>query len=225
MSDPILIVFPTRGRPWQALEALASVFRTASKPERIGVVTMMDDDDPERIIMNSRRVCSYVGPRKRFCQTVNDAVMAHMDGFEWVTWLADDIRYETKGWDDLVTAREELLVYGDDGIRHEIMPTHPFVRTAIHQALGYFLPRELVHQFPDVFLGDLASELGSIKYLPELKTTHYHYTVGKAPRDQTYADSEATFDQDKLVYESAIYPDLPRLANKVRAHLLKEASK
>lgn len=223
IPDRILLVLPTRNRRWQALEALASAFRTAANPDRVSAAIMQDSDDPDAIVLMGRNVYSFIGERRRFCPTVNDAVMTHVNDFEWVAWLADDIRYETQGWDDLVTAQNELVVYGDDGIRHEIMPTHPFVRTILPRALGYFLPPELVHQFPDIFIGDLARELKSIKYLPDLKTTHYHYTVGKAERDQNYIDSEQTFDRDKAVYDSMIYPDLPRLAQKYRDYVANQS--
>ena len=208
---------PTRGRPWAAMEAIASVMKHAAQPLRVQIILCLDIDDESRVGMTGQGVGSSFGYRKSFSERVNEAVKNAIDSpqiYTHVGWMADDVRYLTPNWDDIVRSHSELLVYGEDGIHNEGMATHPWVRIEVPRALGYLIPPELSHYCPDLFLGDLAKAVGSIAYDPRLKIEHLHPDAGKGQDDQTYRDAKLTWDSDHATWNS-IQPQIPELAKRV----------
>lgn len=221
MNDgKILIIMPTRGRPWSALEAIASLKKTAAVPDMVTVVICVDDDDPDRFVLTDNTVHTISGPRKRLVGWVNFACKtAALDFYSHVAWFGDDCRMITPGWDVLVQGHEQLVVYGPDGIHNEKMATHPFIRTEIPRALGYLAPAELTHGCPDIFIQELGRELNSITYNAELKLEHLHYVVGKSSLDATYSEALPIWPMDRALMREVIRPRIPILAAKVKALL------
>lgn len=220
--DRFLIILPTRGRRWNALEAIASVMKTASHPERVDLLICQDHDDVEKFELTATYggwIGCYFWPRRRFVEWINTA---WRDGqtisrYSWIAWLGDDVRYLTPGWDEIVSNHKELVVYGRDGHHDEKMATHPFIRAEIPLALGYLIPSELVHLCPDSFIEALAREIGSIAYDPAIHTEHLNYQCGgKAKMDQTYADARAFYESDQRTFDTIIRPRIPALAKQVQ---------
>lgn len=228
--DPprFLIIMPTRGRRWNALEAIASVMRTATHPEFVDIVVCQDEDDEEAFKLISTQASSEIvfhkKPRMRFISWINFAVATtDLRRYDFVAWFADDVRLLTPGWDTIVATHKELVVYGKDGHHNEKMATHPFISTAIPRALGYLAPSELVHLCPDTFIEALAREIGSIAYDPAIHTEHLHYDCsGKGKFDQTYADAKQYYAQDKETFETVIRPRIPELAKTVKDFMERE---
>lgn len=215
--DRFLIIMPTRGRRWNALEAIASVMKTASHPERVNIVACQDDDDPHRFELNCDRIWSPVRARRRFVEWVNFVWQQCRDEGDWIAWLGDDVRYLTPGWDEIVSSHKELVVYGRDGHHDEKMATHPFIRCEIPLALGYLIPPGLIHLCPDSFIEALAREIGSIAYDPAIHTEHLNYQCGgKAKMDQTYADAREHYESDQRTFDTVIRPRIPALAKQVQ---------
>lgn len=218
MTDRILICLPTRGRPWQAIEAIASVKETASHPEKVDIVVCQDADDPKRFSLGIDGVTMLTERRKRFVEWVNFVVAYWQQDYSHVAWLADDVRYETVGWDSLLRNHPEMIVYGNDLIHGKAMATHPFVRREIPHILGFLVPQTLVHLCADLFLQNLGKELNSIAYDPGILTKHYHWSVGRSDKDQTYEESAHFADRDYQTWLGLV-PTVPDLARKVRARL------
>lgn len=208
---------PTRGRPWSALESIASIKKTASRPDDVLICVCQDADDTQTFrLTRGDSLDSIIAARKRFVEWCNYATNDYiMDFFTHIGWAADDVRFLTPGWDDLVQEHKELVVYGQDGIQNEKMATHPFIRTEIPRALGYLLPPELVHGCADTFIEALAREIGSIAYDPRIKTDHLHVDAGKSEDDQTYKDAREFWPNDLKTFETVIRPRIPDLAKQV----------
>lgn len=227
MIDRILLIMPTRGRPWQAIEAIVSVLKNAAQPSMVLIVACRDADDFSHCHHGSLKCQSLAvltSERMRFVQWVNVATQRFIGQFEWVGWLADDIRYLTPGWDNLVREHKELVVYGDDGYQHEKMATHPFIRSEIPRALGYLLPSELTHLCPDTFIEALAREISSIAYDPRIKTEHLHPDAGKGVDDQTYRDASEHHAKDRETFATVIRPRIPALAEQVTEFISSHAN-
>lgn len=105
-------------------------------------------------------------------------------------FMGDDHIPRTPEWDIQVsTALSELgtgLVYGDDLLQHERLPTAAFMTKDIIQALGYMVPPEFKHLYVDDWWKEVATRAGCLRYLPEVIIEHLHYLVGKAEKDETY---------------------------------------
>lgn len=221
MTDRILLIMPTRGRPWYALESIASVMKNAAEPSMLKILVCCDHDDSNRIglFTPNLSVSTSVKPRMRFVELVNFACDYYQGKCEWIAWWGDDCRMLTQGWDTIVREHKELVVWGEDGYQNDKMATHPFIRTAIPRALGYLLPNELVHYCPDRFIQELADAAGSIAYDPRIKIDHLHPDAGKGLIDQTYLDARSAGAKDKAVFESLIHPRIPELANLVKGYV------
>lgn len=220
MMDRILLVMPTRGRPWAALESIASAMKNSTEPSMVKIVVCCDDDDfygRFGLFTHCSNVSTVVCPRRRFVEWLNAAFLHYQYNCEWIGWLSDDIRYTTPGWDSILREHKELVVWGHDGYQNEKMATHPWIRTVIPKSLGYLLPKELVHGPADLFIQELATEIGSIAYEPRITTEHLHPDAGKGTVDQTYLDARAVIANDLKVFEAIIRPTIPELAKKVVA--------
>src|SRR5688500_3975446 len=93
------LIVPTRGRPAQLRRMLESVARTASHPERIEVVLVVDADDPASLVTHPRlTVRQVVGPPGRTMGALNNAGFVASAG-DFVMLLNDDVIVRTRGWD------------------------------------------------------------------------------------------------------------------------------
>lgn len=225
-EDQILIIMPTRGRPWLALEAIASLMQTADEPNRLAIAVCCDVDDEGQVWLSigkhkpSLPIFTFLSERRRFISWVNHVVKPNIiDNFgrySWshVAWWGDDVRMHTRGWDTMVRAHEKLMVYGDDLYQGQKMATHPFVRVEVPLALGYLLPSELIHSCADTFIEALCRACDSVVYDQRIITEHLHPDAGKGLRDQTYDDARALYAEDRATMDR-ILPTIPELAKKV----------
>lgn len=202
---------PTRGRPWAALEAIASVMKHSTG--LADLVYCLDDDDPGYFRLETPRITCWRSPRRSFAQWVNLVVLRYLDEYEWFAWCADDVRYLTPGWDAKVVAHPELVVYGPDGIQNECLPTHPFIRAALPVALGFVTPPELKHGYMDAFIAGVSQQAGSLVYDPEIVMEHLHHSVGKSAFDRTYQD--VNWESDSAAWRATVQPQLARYAAQV----------
>lgn len=212
MRNKILVVMPTRGRPWAALEAIASVMKNSSG--LADLVYCCDFDDPSEFRLEIPKVERRYGHRRSFAQWLNQVVRANVDEYEWFTWCADDIRYLTLDWDKKVVEHAEMVVYGPDGIHDERMATHPFFRACLPKSLGYVAPPGLLHGCLDVFIQGVAKQLDSLAYNPEIKMDHLHHSVGRSPLDATYRCVD--WSHDIAEWTNNIKPRLGYFAQQVK---------
>ena len=212
MSDNFLIIMPTRGRRAAALEAMASVIRTADNPEQVRIITCQDNDDPERFTIDGPMLRTLMGPRQTMIGWLNEAWKHNASGnWDWVAWLGDDVRYRTRGWDTIVASHDQLLVYGMDGYQDEKLATHPFIRIGLPRWLGYLVPEAMKHFFPDNFYHDLTMAIGSIRYDNRILTQHLHPDAGLGKTDKCYDESRPYMTEDAVAYEK-IKATIPELA-------------
>jgi hypothetical protein len=115
------------------------------------------------------------------CGTLNAAAVEEAPNFKYLGFMGDDHRTRTEGWDaQVIEALErQPIVYGNDLIWGEGLPTAVFMRSEIVEKLGYMAPPELVHLYLDNFWLTLGGRIG-IEYLPDVIIEHLHPSVGKA---------------------------------------------
>lgn len=226
MNDKILLILPTRGRPWSALEAIASVMKTADEPDSIGICLCCDKDDKQQVCVSvgqyrpSMPINSVVAGRGAFCDWVRTVSKINADSFSWVAWVGDDVRFRTKGWDTMLREHKHLVVYGNDLYLNK--PSHPFISTVIPKALGFLIPSELKHFCADGFILELAGELGEIMHDTRIVTEHLHPDAGKAEMDDTYRESRQYWESDLKTFNEVIKPKIAEWAHKVRDYRKQE---
>jgi len=204
----IVILMPSRGRPEQCREAVGRIFATAENRCGVEVIVGVDEDDPspyEKLLPRTFRMKTDCG--MQVLQQLQS--IATREGLlsdrSIVGWAADDIRYETPGWDGLVIAEARRwpvsLIFGEDTIQHGHIATHPFFTQRFIEAVGGLFQPGYRHLFADTELTEIARMAGVLRYLPNLVTRHLHYTQGTAPSDATYARSERFNDADKALFD------------------------
>lgn len=198
MKD-LLVIIPSRSRP-ESVAAVADDF-FGNGTGRAELMFATDDDQtpyPDDLRVRFRR-----GPRLRMCGTLNAAAVEEAPWYKYIGFMGDDHRPRTQGWDQAVieALEDHNVVYGNDLLQGEKLPTAVFLRSEIVQKLGYMAPPALVHLYLDNFWLDLG-QATSIKYLPDVIIEHLHPFAGKAEWSESYQEvnDQALYDRDQAVY-------------------------
>jgi hypothetical protein len=133
------------------------------------------------------------------CGTLNAAAVENADKYKYIGFLGDDHRTRTHAWDERVISalEDHNVVYGNDLIWGEGLPTAVFLRSEVIQKLGYMAPPTLIHLYLDNFWLELGKAT-SIKYLDGVIIEHLHPAVGKAEWSESYLEvnDQALYDHD-----------------------------
>lgn len=197
MSD-LLVIVPSRGRPANIIELL-DAWRYTLAERRTDLLVAVDEDDPERAgyegALNYADFELVIRPRERVGPTLNRLAIERAPKHFAVGFMGDDHRPRSEDWDEaMVAALREMgsgIVYGNDLLQGERLPTAVAMTSDIIQALGYMVPPGLVHMYLDNFWLGLGRELGRIRYLPEVVIEHVHPLAGKAEWDDGYREVNA----------------------------------
>lgn len=215
--EAMSVIVPSRGRP-DSIVRLAKAFEeTCVDSTCLHIV--LDNDDPALEHYRSE----FQSVTYRFCSlwvvvkgnpgivhplnTVANDIFKPEHGFypTILGFMGDDHIPRTHGWD--LAVETELskmktgIVYGDDRFQGENLPTAAFITSDIVQTLGFMAPRELNHLYVDNFWKDLGTDLGRLKYLPDVVIEHLHPLAGKGEWDQTYEDcNNPNATRDRIAY-------------------------
>lgn len=211
----LTVIVPTRSRPEAALQVVNAVVDTRQIHDT-NVVLAVDSDDP---MLDLYREVAGTRPDMTRVEVVrggwmvaalNEAAMRVVADSEVtaVGFLGDDHRPRTRGWDAAyLSALHELgagIVYGDDLLQHEFVPTQCAMSASIVRALGWMSPSELKHMYVDTFWKDVGNVARKLRYLPDVVVEHLHYLNGKATEDDGYrrVNAREVFDADERVFRA-----------------------
>lgn len=225
MADLVIIV-PTRDRPEQAL-ALARAFAdTCTADTRL--VFAVDDDDPSDYapLILADRVHVQTGASKTMVQALNRVAVGlavDADPPFAIGFMGDDHCPRTYGWDQAyLDALREMgtgIVYGNDLLQGERLPTQVAMTSDIVRALGYMSPPELRHMYVDNFWLTLGWAARCLRYLPDVIVEHRHPLAGKAQWDEGYVrvNDAAVYEADERAFAEYKLTRLAGDVAKVRA--------
>ncbi len=222
----LLIIVPTRGRPAGFRRLVDAIRATSTGAPQI--LACVDRDDASRY-EPIEDVWYIIKERRRYVALVNDASRHCADEFRHVGVIGDDSVPLTQGWDAAVSeVLDELgtgLCYANDLNRGEELPTVCFMTTDIVQALGYMVPPGLVHMFSDNFWLELGRATDRIRYLPDVLIEHLHHSVGKAPNDTVYEESESVMVSDREAFAGYLRDDFESDVAKVQRLVARQGSR
>lgn len=212
--NELLVIVPSRNRP-ESVEQLADAF-FGNGTGMADLLFATDDDQP--LYPFYPDVQFRVGPRLRMCGTLNAAAVENAGDYKYLGFLGDDHRPRTRGWDARVIQALENhnVVYGNDLLQGENLPTAVFLRSEIVQKLGYMAPPSLIHLYLDNFWLELGRAT-SIKYLPDVIIEHMHPAIGKAEWSDSYREvnDQALYSTDEFAFkqymETQFAADLEKL--------------
>lgn len=214
MRDLLMIV-PTRGRPGSIPEIIECWQATGATAD---LMFGLDDDDPAldayveigTQVIDRRdkpfRTCWRIAERLRMVGTLNAAATAMATEYRILGFMGDDHRPRTAGWDrrfvECLSGGGPGIVYGNDLLVGEAMPTAVAMTSDIVRTLGYMAPPSLVHLCIDLVWKDWGEGLGRITYLPDVIIEHMHPANSKADMDAGYEDANSV---ERVSADSAAY--------------------
>ena len=215
----MVTIVPSRGRPDAAVE-LATAF--AFTKSTCDLIFAVDDDDPlgdqycRALTVYPRAAVSYLRSRTMVEALNLAAGAAAANVANVVAFMGDDHRPRTDYWDSLYAAtiqfgvtdagRKIRMVYGNDLIQGERIPTQIAMDADVIRALGHMGPKELTHLYLDNYWKDLGGAAGCIRYMPEIVVEHLHPVAGKAAWDEGYARVNANemYARDANAYHAYV---------------------
>lgn len=215
--DPeLMVIVPSRGRPAAARELAQTFVSTCTA--RTELIFAVDEDDPTWAeymksvwpVFSDTLVYSALGP-STMVKTLNEAAVSCAQGAYAIGFMGDDHRPRTVGWDrKYLDALHELgtgIVYGDDRIQGERIPTQVAMTSDIIRALGHMAPPTLTHLYVDNYWKDLGLKADCIRYLPQVVVEHMHPVAGKAPIDDGYmrVNSPEMYTRDREAYGTYVH--------------------
>jgi len=214
MND-LLVIVPSRSRP-ESVEPLVSEFFANSDGYADLMFATDNDQEPYPAYPN---VLMRRGPRLRMCGTLNAAAVENAGRYKYIGFMGDDHRPRSKGWDtDVVQAlKDHNVVYGNDLIWGEGLPTAVFIRAEVVRKLGYMAPPTLTHLYLDNFWLELGKAT-SIKYLPQVIIEHLHPSAGKGEWTDSYLEvnDPALYLKDQLAFEDYMREQFAKDLEKLR---------
>jgi hypothetical protein len=229
----LVVIVPSRGRP-HAVAELLDAFRDTCTAET-QVVVAVDDNDPMLPKYPYANTC-LVPKATNMVRALNFAAAGIVGGREatptemaWagevpfaVGFMGDDHRPRTVGWDQRYLDRLHRLktgmVYGNDLLQCERLPTQVAMTSDIIRALGYMAPEQLSHLYVDNAWLALGTELGRISYLPDVVIEHLHPIAAKGEWDEGYerVNNATAYARDRAVFGQWLRLQLPNDVQRIR---------
>lgn len=226
----LLVIVPSRGRPHAAAELAAAFAELSEADSRLVFVVDSDDPDmagygnvtqahpPVGLLVNT-------GPRTMVAalNVAATALLASFPNAAAVAFMGDDHRPRTAGWDAAYLGALATLgtgiVYGDDLLQHENIPTQVAMTADIIRTLGHMAPPPLTHLFVDNYWKDLGAAAGCLRYLPNVVVEHLHPFAGKAEWDAGHrrVNTPSMYGRDQAAYSAYAAAHLADDIAKVRA--------
>jgi len=215
MGADLLALVPSRGRP-TVVPILADIFRTTCTTDwhLVFAVDEQDEDLPLYTAAISRepRTQLYINrDGATMVAALNAAARHHLDSWpQAVAFMGDDHRPRTQGWDrDYLDALREMgtgMVYGNDLLQGEKIPTQIAMTANIPRTLGHMCPSTLTHLFVDNYWRDLGTAVGCLRYLPDTIVEHLHPFAGKAGMDEGYhrVNAPSMYHRDAFAYRTYV---------------------
>lgn len=202
----ISVLVPTRNRPDSVERLLDSAFETAKT--EIEFIFYVDRDDPRKLEVENAigagggKILNGGDERIVLSQMWNRcaAVASH----DVMMHCGDDIVFRSDGWDERVLETFEqfpdriVFVHGRDGYQDANLGTHGFLHRRWVDAVGYFVPPYFSSDYNDLWLTEVAHELGRRVYLRDVYTEHMHPVVGKGEWDQTHQERLVRHQRDNV---------------------------
>lgn len=213
MSAPLAILVPTRARPW-SVARMHEAWRNTGAGEVADLIWLVDADDPEfpeYAVQFLARLPEWalaltMPEWHPMVRKLDIAAVAVATDYEAVGFMGDDHVPRSTEWAHRYLAElrrlETGIVYGNDLLQRDKLPTQWAMTSNIVHALGRMVPAPVDHLFCDNSILALGRALRRISYLGDVIVEHCHPLAGKAEPDPQYerVNSDAQNQTDRRAY-------------------------
>ena len=196
----ISLIHPSRGRYQKAYETAERWVDLAGCP--VEHILSLDSSDPLTPQYRSLGQ-TLINDNTCVVEAANHAARASTGDI--LLYLSDDFDC-FKDWGVKITEiaskyQGEYLIKVNDGLQrfdNDVL-TIPIMSRPLYNHLKYFWHPSYKSMWVDVDLYRTCARIGVLKFHPEVTFQHNHYSNGKAKRDETYARSDANWEQGKAI--------------------------
>lgn len=225
----IRVFCPTRHRPQNALRLTESFNETTSYAR---LIFSVDEDAGPMLSAYTAdlewqdRIGVFRHPGEHgtgFVKPLNWVVDRAGWAGEFYGFVGDDHVFRTSSWETKVEAAFHAgadVVYGDDLLVGDRIPTAVFLRRELVRALGWFAPPQFSHLNADCCWKDIGESLGTLRYLPDVVIEHLHPAAGKAENDDqySYVNSPEMVKKDGATYDRWL-AELPEFISQLKQRM------
>lgn len=221
-------MIPTRCRVRKIRQLIEVWTDTVTRPDTTCEL-YVDDDDPQlddylNLQADAPPAFSvHIGPRDQLGPMLNRHALDVATRCDVIGNIGDDHRPRTHGWDalihDAVAAETPCMLYGDDLLQGERLPTAIFMSPQIVTTLGYMVPPGMIHLYLDDVWRELGNAAGCLRYRPDIIIEHMHPGANKAGWDPIYLESNSPelYAHDGKLYKEYLDSQVAVDAAKLRA--------
>ncbi len=215
------VIIPTRGRGMKIRDRISESMANAQSSTFFLSIDSDDSSDYTWAALDGLQIIR--GENNCMNDALNRAAVQLCLEYEYLTFMGDDHVARTKDWDSkLIAASKKLgpasLVYGNDLLAGQALPTAVLVHSRFVQILGYMAPRILRHMFLDDFWLEIGTRTKKLAYEEAVILEHLHFSIGKSESDATYQDTNQNVKnlRDKFAYKfykaTGMQRDIKKLA-------------
>lgn len=190
----IALLVPSRERISFKRDLADSVLKTVNDINNVNLYFGIDDDDP------TKEEAIKLSKEYEFVKIIEIHNNGRFDGLgklwnicanntdeEIIAMIGDDMVFMTKDWDIKILEEFEnncfsdniKMVYCYDGRHGEKIAVNSFIHRRYVDITGYFMREEFKCDFIDLWLQQVFSSLGRIKYRKDIHIEHRHWSFGK----------------------------------------------
>lgn len=194
MTDLVVLV-PTRSRPQNVAPIAEAWYRTGA----FGVADLcfiVDADDMCReeyeteIRKHLQLQCVMMAEWQPLVPKLNRIAVQAAKDYPVVAFMGDDHLPRTQLWAHQLVKeglmKRPSIVYGQDGLWNERLPTWWSMSSDIIQTLGRMVPAPVQHLFCDNAVKELGEQSKTLVYLESVLVEHMHPVAGKGEYDEQY---------------------------------------
>lgn len=218
--NKLLIIVPSRNRPENAYRLLNQIKSTLPADADLSVIFAVDSDDATAEFYPEGHTTLVEGGT--MVKALNEIASISAFSFEYLGFLGDDTMPKGNWYNEIVAALESTknsVVYGNDGIYGEQLPTGAFIDSRIVRTLGWMAPPAQKHLYVDNFWKALGEALGTLVYVESAVIEHLHPIKGLIPMDAVYdaAYTQERWDHDQLAFDTYIHTNFLNDVERLKA--------
>lgn len=193
MLDKIAVILPIRYAGEERKIRLGNAIDSWEKQSEglSDLHVIIDDDNVEvfEYLNSDSRITSITvqSAENTLMQKINTIALDIASKYAYMAFSADDIVFETP-WEskfiDYLKSVPHGVVYGNDTVHGERLPTHPCVSSNLVTTLGFFGCPGVAHNFFDNYWHSVGLNTKNMKYFDDVIMRHMHPISGRAVNDE-----------------------------------------